>query len=411
MIAKTATTTRLMKMLAHARADTDILFGLVRPEAFYERPVPERHRIIFYFGHLEAFDWNLISQAAAVPAFYPEFDQLFAFGIDPKAGQTQQDERSDWPEIEEVQQYNRRVRETLDDVSNQISEQMLSTALEHRLMHAETFAYLLHALSIDQKLIPSVAPLPQSASPIQVMREIPGGTVTLGQSREHHNGRYHFGWDNEFEGHEVSVASFAMSKYKVTNREYLEFVRAGAKPPHFWKWHKGQWYWRGMWEEVPLPLDWPVYVTHEEASAFATWAGMRLPTEAEFHRAAYGTVRDEERPYPWGNEQPDSRRGNFGGTRWDPISVTATPLGDSAFGVSQLVGNGWEWTSTAFQPFPGFQPVSFYPGYSARFFDGDHYVLKGASARTDPKLLRRSFRNWFRPNFPYVYAGFRCVEV
>ena len=411
MIAKTATTTRLMKMLAHARADTDVLFGLVRPEAFYERPIPERHRIIFYFGHLEAFDWNLISQAAAVPAFYPEFDQLFAFGIDPKAGQTQQDERSDWPEIEEVQQYNRRVRETLDDVSNQISEQMLSTALEHRLMHAETFAYLLHALSIDQKLIPSVAPLPQSASPIQVMREIPGGTVTLGQSREHHNGRYHFGWDNEFEGHEVSVASFAMSKYKVTNREYLEFVRAGAKPPHFWKWHKGQWYWRGMWEEVPLPLDWPVYVTHEEASAFATWAGMRLPTEAEFHRAAYGTVRDEERPYPWGNEQPDSRRGNFGGTRWDPISVTATPLGDSAFGVSQLVGNGWEWTSTAFQPFPGFQPVSFYPGYSARFFDGDHYVLKGASARTDPKLLRRSFRNWFRPNFPYVYAGFRCVEV
>jgi iron(II)-dependent oxidoreductase len=288
---------------------------------------------------------------------------------------------------------------------------MLSTALEHRLMHAETFAYLLHALSIDQKLIPSVAPLPQSASPIQVMREIPGGTVTLGQSREHHNGRYHFGWDNEFEGHEVSVAPFAMSKYKVTNREYLEFVRAGAKPPHFWKWHKGQWYWRGMWEEVPLPLDWPVYVTHEEASAFATWAGMRLPTEAEFHRAAYGTVRDEERPYPWGNEQPDSRRGNFGGTRWDPISVTATPLGDSAFGVSQLVGNGWEWTSTAFQPFPGFQPVSFYPGYSARFFDGDHYVLKGASARTDPKLLRRSFRNWFRPNFPYVYAGVRCVEV
>jgi formylglycine-generating enzyme required for sulfatase activity len=411
MIAKTATTTRLMKMLAHARADTDVLFGLVRPEAFYERPVPERHRIIFYFGHLEAFDWNLISQAAAVPAFYPEFDQLFAFGIDPKAGQTQQDERSDWPEIEEVQQYNRRVRETLDDVSNQISEQMLSTALEHRLMHAETFAYLLHALSIDQKLIPSVAPLPQSASPVQVMREIPGGTVTLGQSREHHNGRYHFGWDNEFEGHEVSVASFAMSKYKVTNREYLEFVRAGAKPPHFWKWHKGQWYWRGMWEEVPLPLDWPVYVTHEEASAFATWAGMRLPTEAEFHRAAYGTVRDEERPYPWGNEQPDSRRGNFGGTRWDPISVTANPLGDSAFGVSQLVGNGWEWTSTAFQPFPGFQPVSFYPGYSARFFDGDHYVLKGASARTDPKLLRRSFRNWFRPNFPYVYAGFRCVEV
>ena len=145
MITKTATTTHLAQMLTHARAGTDTLFGLVRPEAFYERPIPERHRIIFYFGHLEAFDWNLLSQVAAVPSFSPEFDQLFAFGIDPKPGQTQQDERSDWPEIAEVQQYNLRVRQTLDDISNQISEQMLSIALEHRLMHAETFAYLLHA--------------------------------------------------------------------------------------------------------------------------------------------------------------------------------------------------------------------------------------------------------------------------
>ena len=95
--------------------------------------------------------------------------------------------------------------------------------------------------------------------------EIPGGTVTLGQPRSIPMANQ-FGWDNEFESHEVSVAAFAMSKYKVTNGEYLEFVRAGAKPPHFWRWHEGQWHWRGMWGEVPLPLDWPVYVTHEEAS-------------------------------------------------------------------------------------------------------------------------------------------------
>ncbi|HVQ65331.1 MAG TPA: DinB family protein, partial [Terriglobia bacterium] len=113
MITKTETTTHLAQMLTRARAGTDTLFGLVRPEAFYERPVPERHRLIFYFGHLEAFDWNLISHAAAVPSFCPELDQLFAFGIDPKPGQTQQDERSDWPEIAEVREYNRRVRQTL----------------------------------------------------------------------------------------------------------------------------------------------------------------------------------------------------------------------------------------------------------------------------------------------------------
>jgi gamma-glutamyl hercynylcysteine S-oxide synthase len=409
MLIETASTADLT--FAHARAGTDTLFGLVRPEAFYERPVPERHRIIFYFGHLEAFDWNLIGQAAAVPSFSPAFDRLFAFGIDPKPGQTQQDERSDWPEIAEVRAYNRRVRQALDDLLNQTPEELLFVALEHRLMHAETFAYLLHSLSIGHKHKPFVAPLAASASPVHVMIEVPGGTVTLGQPGKDSSGRDQFGWDNEFESHEVSVASFAMSKYKVTNGEYLKFVHDGGKPPHFWRWHEGQWYWRGMWEDIPLPLDWPVFVTHEEASAFAAWSGKRLPTEAEFHRAAYGTPHSEdERAYPWGDEPPDSRRGNFGGNRWDPMSVTATPLGDSAFGLSQLVGNGWEWTSTTFQPFPGFQTFSFYPGYSARFFGDDHYVLKGASPRTDTRFLRRSFRNWFRPNFPYVYAGFRCVE-
>jgi gamma-glutamyl hercynylcysteine S-oxide synthase len=411
MIAKTATATHFAQALARARAATDVLFDLVRPEAFHTRPVPERHRTIFYFGHLEAFDWNLLCQALELPSFHQEFDRLFAFGIDPEPGQLPQDRHSDWPEKAEVQRYNQQVRQALDDLSNQVPEQVLSVALEHRLMHAETFAYLLHHLPTTQKDIPLVAPCPPSPIPVPTAIEIPGGTVTLGQRRTHLDGPSHFGWDNEFDGHEVSVSAFAISKYMITNGEYLEFVRTGAKPPHFWTRREGQWWWRAMSEEVPLPMDWPVYVTHQEASAFAAWTGKRLPTEAEFHRAAYGTPDgEEERAYPWGNDVPDTRRGNFNGTRWDPIPVTATPLGDSAFGISQLVGNGWEWTSTVFQPFPGFQSFPFYPGYSARFFDGDHYVLKGASSRTDVGLLRRSFRNWFRPNYPYLYAGFRCVE-
>jgi iron(II)-dependent oxidoreductase len=408
---KTASTTQVAQHLTDARVTSDALFALVRHDAFYERPVPERHRIIFYFGHLEAFDWNLISPAAAVPSFHAAFDQLFAFGIDPKPGQLSQDERSDWPEISEVQAYNLQVRRIIDGVADRAPEQMLLIALEHRLMHAETFAYLLHQLSINQKTRPvTAAPPLASPSPIHEMIEIPAGLVTLGQRREPSSGLDAFGWDNEFECHALAVPACAMSKYKVTNGQYLPFVRAGAKPPLFWTWHDTQWYWRGMWEDMPLPLDWPVYVTHEEASAFAAWIGKRLPTEAEFHRAAYGAPNGQERSYPWGDEQPDARRGNFDGHRWDPLSVTATPLGDSAFGIAQLVGNGWEWTSTVFQAFPGFQPHSCYPGYSARFFDGEHYVLKGASPRTDARLLRRSFRNWFRPDYPYVYAAFRCVE-
>ncbi len=171
-----------------------------------------------------------------------------------------------------------------------------------------------------------------------------------------------------------------------------------------------------MFEDLPLPLDWPVYVSHAEASAYARWAGKSLPTEAQWHRAAYGSPdenrqkKKSERPYPWGAETPDGRFGNFDFARWDPTPVGSFPAGNSAFGLADLMGNGWEWTATPFAPFAGFQPFEFYPGYSANFFDGAHYVMKGGSARTAACMLRPSFRNWFQPHYQYVYAGFRCVS-
>jgi formylglycine-generating enzyme required for sulfatase activity len=165
-----------------------------------------------------------------------------------------------------------------------------------------------------------------------------------------------------------------------------------------------------MFSEIPLPLNAPVYVTHAEATAYAHWAGKKLLTEEQFHRAAYETQAGSERPYPWGSAAPDKARGNFDFHHWDPVDVDANPAGDSASGVAQLVGNGWEWTATKFGPFPGFQPLPFYPGYSQNFFDEEHYVMKGGSPVTAACMLRRSFRNWFRPNYPYVYASFRVVE-
>jgi formylglycine-generating enzyme required for sulfatase activity len=237
------------------------------------------------------------------------------------------------------------------------------------------------------------------------MIAIPAGAATLGRRPE--DG---FGWDNEFHEHTVEVPAFAIAKYKVTNGEYLEFVRQGAAPPHFWTRRNGAFAWRGMFGETPLPLDGPVWVTHQEAAAYAAWKGKSLPTEAQYHRAAYASPTGAEREYPWGGEAPDPARGNFDFAHWDPVPVNATPGGDSAFGVAQLAGNGWEWTATPFEPFPGFERFPFYPGYSANFFDGAHYVMKGGSPRTAAALLRRSFRNWFRPDYPYVYAGFRLVE-
>lgn len=393
-------------VLAQARARTDELFQSVSPGALYDRPIPERHRLIFYLGHLEAFDWNLIWHGSlGRAAFDPEFDRLFSFGIDPAPGQLPQDEPSDWPSEHQVRAYNTRVRLALDEVAELAPAQLMHVAIEHRLMHAETLSYLLHDLPFEKKArcASPVFP-PGPARPIRIL-EIPAGQVTLGR-----NAGDGFGWDNEFEAHVVDVPRFAMSKYKVTNGDYLEFVRAGAEAPHFWKSRGNEWSYRGMFADIPLPLDWPVYVTHRQATAYAAWLGKCLPTEAQFHRAAYGTLNEAQRSYPWGEEAPDPGRGNFDFCRWDPIPVSAFPRGDSAFGVSQLLGNGWEWTSTRFSPFAGFQPFPFYPGYSANFFDGEHYVLKGGSPRTAARMLRRSFRNWFRPDYPYAYAGFRLVE-
>src|SRR4051794_12757350 len=153
-----------MQMLARAREVTDELFRLVRPDSLYERPIPERHRIIFYLGHLEAFDWNLIGRYAADrPAFHAEFDQLFAFGIDPPPGKLPEDKPSDWPGVAEVEGYRRNVREAVDALP--IPEQLLHVAVEHRLMHAETLTYILHQLPYDRKLAPGKS---GNARPVRV---------------------------------------------------------------------------------------------------------------------------------------------------------------------------------------------------------------------------------------------------
>ena len=162
-----------------------------------------------------------------------------------------------------------------------------------------------------------------------------------------------------------------------------------------------------MFDDVPLPADAPVYVTHRQAAAYAAWTGGALPTEAQWHRAAYG---DDDRAFPWGDDDPAPARGHFDFAGWDPVAVTAHPAGASPYGVEQMSGNGWEWTSTPFAGFEGFTPRAYYPGYSANFFDGEHWVLKGASPRTARCLLRRSFRNWFRGDYPFAYTTFRVVR-
>jgi len=427
--------------ISQARKQTDDLMAIVRPEAMYDRPIPERHRIIFYLGHVEAFDWNLLGERAfGLNSFNKTFDHLFAFGIDPVDGGLPTDEPADWPTRAEVDKYNSRLRAELDYAIRVALEhpgeghpdllEMLETAIEHRLMHAETLAYMLHRLPSERKVAGPVESIWKTGQVKSGLVEIPEGRTTIGLQTPSESGRS-FGWDNEFDAHTVVVPEFAVDSHNVTNRDFLRFMQAGGyenaalwtaddwawkqkqqiRQPSFWKREGSLWAYRTMFGDIRLPMEWPVYVSQAEATAYAKWLGRRLPTEEQFHRAAYGAPRGaKERRYPWGDAQPSELYGNFDFRHWNPAPVGAHPAGASAFGVHDLLGNGWEWTRTVFAPFEGFRPRSFYPGYSANFFDGQHFVMKGGSPRTAACMLRRSFRNWFQPHYPNIYATFRCVE-
>jgi iron(II)-dependent oxidoreductase len=399
---------RLVAELNAARVQSDNLFNTLTAEAIYRRPIAERHRLIFYIGHLDGFDSiQICRETLGLKSPDSALDDLFQAGIDPDAGHLPKDTPADWPAIEQVRAYVERCRQRVDENLERAPEEAVHMALEHRLMHLETLAYMFHNFPLDLKRSP-LEYRPESTLSVDrgnEWREIPAGNVTLGKP---HDGS--FGWDNEYEEHRTRIPAFRVQRFPVSNGDYLKFVRAGAAMPNFWVQESEQIFYRGMFTKIPLPLDWPVYVTQFEAEAYAAWLGKGLMSEGEFHRAAYGTATNEERAHPWGLAPPSAERGNFNSRAWDPESVYSSSAGDSAFGVSQLVGNGWEWTSTLFAPFPGFEQRPSYPGYSANFFDNQHSVLKGGSAYTAAPLLRRSFRNWFRRDYPYMYAKFRCID-
>jgi iron(II)-dependent oxidoreductase len=395
--------------LRQLREKSDRLFQILTPDAIFERPIAERHRVIFYIGHLDGFDAiQICRQALNLPSPDPELDRLFQAGIDPDASHLPADTIAEWPSLAQVREYVARCRERVDQNLDRVPEELLMMVIEHREMHLETLAYMFHNFPHAKKIAPAgyqAAPAERLAGPPNSWIEIPAGEAVLGKPRGHA-----LGWDNEFPEFRSRVPSFRIQKLPVTNGDYLEFVRQGAATPNFWLNRNDELFYRGMFSEFPLPLDWPVYATQIEAEAYAKWLGKALATEEQFDRAAYGSLESERRDYPWGQAAPSFDHGNFAFKRWDPESVLATPAGNSALGVSQLMGNGWEWTSSLFAPFPGFESHPSYPGYSANFFDNEHLVLKGGSPRTASGLLRRSFRNWFRRDYQYMYAKFRCVD-
>jgi gamma-glutamyl hercynylcysteine S-oxide synthase len=416
------------------------IFDLVADEAYYDRPIAQRHPLVFYEGHLPAFSFNtLVNRGLGGPSIDERLQSLFARGIDPSESVHTSGNVVHWPERSVVRQFadeaDRHVIAALAHADlDQPGHPLLDRAeaafaiLEHEAMHQETLLYMWHRLPFEQKRKPvGYAPGVNGTVPSSDWVDVDAGRAVLGIDRH----AVPFGWDNEHPGYAVDVPAFSIQRHDVTNAAFAEFVDAGGysdarwwrpedyawvqaegiRHPQFWAQVDREFFWRGMFDLLPLPSSWPVYVSQAEASAYTRWRGARLPSEAEFQRAAFGTPDGDVCQHPWGNGRPDEKRGVFDFTDWDPEPAGIHPSGQSAWGVEDLVGNGWEWTSTVFGPFPGFEPMPSYPEYSADFFDGEHFVMKGASPATAQELLRPTFRNWFRARYPYVYATFRCVRA
>jgi iron(II)-dependent oxidoreductase len=419
--------------LTEARAGTLRIFDLAEESELRRSPGFGYRPIIWHLAHMGVFEayWllqKLCGQAPPDPAYERVFDPI----------RTPREESKDLPTRREMEGYLRRVRggvlEALDRFDFNTADPLkaggyiLQLVLEHERQHQETLCYLFQLLDPSKKTRPDAPPpggFDGTTAAAGETVSITAGTFLMGAPRDS------FAYDNERPAHEVFVPAFRIGRTPVTNGEYARFVeergyerrefwteegwawraKEGWQCPLYWRRVGGGWVERRMFEEGELKVEHPVTgVSWFEAEAYAKFAGRRLPTEAEWERAASWDISSGvKRRHAWGDEEPDDTRANFGRRFWGTTPVGSHPGGASSAGCLDMTGNVWEWTSTPFEGFPGFEPFP-YPEYSAEWFDGDHRVLKGGSWATSPSVLRTSFRNFFRRPFRLAFAGLRLAE-
>ncbi len=355
------------------------------------------------------------------------------------------------PTVKETGAYREHIDEQMLQFIEQLSERddadtilrIVRLGLEHEMQHQELLVYDIKHLLCDQFAAP-MKPAPRSLETVSGMAEIEGGLFELGYRTAHDgerggsptvregSGNYDFAFDNEKPQHKVFLEDFLIDRAPVSNGDYLEFIDAKGYQDFRW-WHSAGWervtqehwwaplYWEqrnGGWmirdfaglHHVSDKLSEPVsHVSFLEASAYAKWAGKRLPTEAEWEKAACGSpASNSKQAFPWGDGGPDESRGNlFENGLWSVAPIGAFPQGQSTYGCQQMIGDVWEWTTSDYTAYPGFK--SDFDQYNDKWFVGQK-VLRGGSFATPRAHIRSTYRNFFHPEERWMVSGFRCAK-
>lgn len=411
--------------------------ALVSDEAFTQRADPLRHPLIFYYGHTAVFYINKLVVGNFIPKrINPRFESMFAIGVDEMSWDDLNDQHYDWPTPAEVKAYRDEVRALVDQHIRSMPLTLpvdwnsffwvIMMGIEHERIHLETSSVLIRQLPnsmVKQIDTWPVCPDFSDDAPVNELLPVPAQKVELGRSLDKDLPFY--GWDNEYGQHSFEVEEFKASKFLVSNKEFLDFIKEGgyqneafwteegwnwvnyekAEHPRFWRKHGNGYKLRVMLEDIEMPWNWPVEVNYLEAKAFCNWKSkmtgknIRLPMEEEWHALAdYSGVEEEA---TW-KKAP----GNIN-LEYFASSVPVDRFEQGEF--YDVMGNVWQWTETPISGFTGFKVHPLYDDFSTPTFDTKHNVMKGGSWISTGNEAQRQSRYAFRRHF-YQHAGFRYVE-
>ena len=416
-------------------ADNQVYTSIIEKETYYLRADPLRHPLIFYYGHTAAFFVNKLILAKIInKRVNPEFESMFAVGVDEMSWDDLNDKHYDWPKVEDVKAYRVQVRDLVDglimnmELSLPINWEspfwLIMMGIEHQRIHIETSSVLIRQLPITSLQSMDILAICNIDSPIAENDLLPvkGKNVILGKPLNHGL----FGWDLEYGSHEFAVQDFEAGKYLVSNQEFLAFVEADgyhnqswwtkegwdwrmfakADHPKFWVKQASKWLLRLVTQEIELPWSWPAEVNYLEAKAFCNWKAektglpVRLPTEAEWY-LLYDENIMKDQPY-WETAPGNINLEHFS----SPCPVDMFKQGD----FYDLMGNVWQWTETPVNGFAGYKVHPSYDDFSAPTFDGRHNMIKGGSWISTGNEATRDARFAFRRHF-FQHAGFRYVAA